>query len=315
MKNECDYVQLTDDIQLKPVFIIGLHRTGTTMLCEFLRWTGLFDSVTAHHILNRDRLLHLRMSGTEQLARAELVQRFENLGITDRKFDRIRVSPDVSEEYCFALPGKPRRPRVTPRNLEAFKAFCRKVSFVQSGKKPLLLKNPFDADNFLFLAQSFPEARFVFIHREPLEQIGSLVRGLKANLMERNEYEALLMVRYGELFHQPLRWWLARNLYCREGSRLLVWQASRYSAAVLRYITERADEIADRSCHLTYGMLCESPNAVMSRLVANLGFPEAALPDYTHRIDRRTSELSADVAWRAKWIERHTEPYRHKFGI
>lgn len=37
-----------------PVFILGLHRSGTTILYEMLASTGAFDVLTAWHVIEFD---------------------------------------------------------------------------------------------------------------------------------------------------------------------------------------------------------------------------------------------------------------------
>src|SRR5260370_13247640 len=109
------------------VFIMGHHRSGTTILYRLLADTALFNVTTAYHILNRHRLLALHSAGEEPQAREELRRLFEARGLRDREFDSIKITPDIPEEYAYALePPGPRR-QLRPQNLDGFQTLCRAV--------------------------------------------------------------------------------------------------------------------------------------------------------------------------------------------
>jgi hypothetical protein len=132
------------DGEFRPVFIMG-HHGPATILYKLLADTGLFNVTTAYHVLNRDRLLALHASGQEAQAREELKHRFEASGLRDREFDSVKITPDIPEEYAYALDHQGPRPQLSPRNLEGFQRFCRAVTATGSGPAPAL-KNPFDTE-------------------------------------------------------------------------------------------------------------------------------------------------------------------------
>ena len=78
--------------EFRPVFIMGHHRSGTTILYQLLAQTALFNLTTAYHVLNRHRLLALHAAGEEPQAREELRRQFEARGLRDREFDSIKIT-------------------------------------------------------------------------------------------------------------------------------------------------------------------------------------------------------------------------------
>jgi hypothetical protein len=228
------YIDRLAGVNFKPVFIIGPHRSGTTILYKILLESDCFNGVTAYHIVNQNRLLHLHATGRETDARVELVSLFESKDLKDREFDSMKISPELPEEYCFALRHQGRRPILSAANLDSFTQFCRKLQVVQRQDRPLLLKNPFEAVNFIPVAQAFPEAKFVFIYRHPAEVINSHLKGIRGILEKKNEYVALVWERYRKLYENPAKLALARALYCGP-SPFLYWHVRWNIASIYVY--------------------------------------------------------------------------------
>ena len=170
------YLERLNGVEVRPVFIIAPHRSGTTLLYRILVESGSFNAVTVHHILNRHRLLQLHFTNQDQAAREELNRTFESKGIRGESMNSREFSGDVLEEYCYAFDRQSRRPRLAPDNAEEFKRFTKKLQVIQDVSRPLLLKNPYDGVGFLYLAEVFPDARFIFIYRNPVDVINSKIR-------------------------------------------------------------------------------------------------------------------------------------------
>ena len=125
-------------VEIDPVFIIGPHRSGTTILYKALMESGSVNVTTVYHILNRHRLLTLHWEGQEPEARLELPQLFDERNIRNRDYDSIEISPDTPEEYAYALRHQGRRPGLKTKNLKSFILFCKKAQYVQYPGRPLL---------------------------------------------------------------------------------------------------------------------------------------------------------------------------------
>src|SRR5688500_15919668 len=121
------YLGLVSNIQLRPVFVLGLNRSGTSLLYHLLHQAGCFNVVAAFDLVHRDRLLYLHLHPDElESCRLSLRNWFQKRNLKDRGYDRIPVGSDLPEEYGYALDAFSLTPRLTRRNVEQFRTFVRK---------------------------------------------------------------------------------------------------------------------------------------------------------------------------------------------
>jgi hypothetical protein len=202
------------------VFIMGCHRSGTSMLYHLLAYTGRLDYISAYDIIKYDELLYNRVTGREAQVKAELQRVLQQE--TTRGLDDLPVGADLPEEYRFLMPQKKRavvinvrkrleelffEPHLTSATIAEFLEICRTKQFLADMDRPLVLKNPSDHYfNFAAVQQMLPQAKFVFIHRHPLHMFNSFLHGFPALLTQRSNYAALIDPRYETLFGRlPLR--------------------------------------------------------------------------------------------------------------
>jgi len=300
--------------EFRPVFIMGHHRSGTTILYKLLADTALFNVTTAYHVLNRHRLLTLHSAGEEAQAREELKRLFEARGLRDREFDSIKITPDIPEEYAYALEPPEPRPRLSPQNLDGFQRFCRAVTATQDPLRPLLLKNPFDAGNFLYIQEALPAAVFVYIHRDPVDVVSSQVRAIRSLLEKRNEYVALVVEGYRGLYERPfkLAW---RRLLCSHRFPLLVDHVARNVARINDHVLRRGEELGDRCFNLTYAELCAAPARTISAILEFLGWRDVPERDYAGLMQPRRSDAPREVDARRDRIRARNAEYCRRFGV
>jgi hypothetical protein len=299
------HLQRLEGVPFKPVFIMGSARSGTTILYRLLAMTERFNPVTAYHLIEYDTLLAHHFAQTTDEAKRRLAQRFVDLGITGGRFDGVAISPDFPEEYGFHLGDSQ---QLTPRTLPRFLELCRKVQLISPPDRPLLLKNPWDARAFLYIKRVLPESRFIFIHRNPVEVVQSLVDGVRSLLQARNAYHALLADSYDRLMGHTLRRSVARFLFAprwRLGTGIVGWQVARTARYYLDHVggLPEADHISVR-----YEDLCRDPAAVVARSLAFLGLPGRPEINY-HDFIRVRERRRAPEGERAflKWLR--LEPY------
>lgn len=170
-----------------PVFIIGAHRSGTSALYRLLAETGAFAYFRAADIVALNAARHGR---AEEAALAELARVCDTL--STRLIDSMRITPDFPEEYGFLLAGR----RLTPENVEAFRAACTHI-VARRGLGRVLLKNPWDIDQLDFIRKSFPNARFVAIHRHPADVVASQRNAMKTLILDGSAYHDLIDPRSG----------------------------------------------------------------------------------------------------------------------
>lgn len=288
------YMHLLDEVTFQPVFIMGAHRTGTTILYKILGDHNCFNTVTIYHILKYHELLYHHAHHAVAEAKRELAAIFRQRGLTDRIVDGIAVNPDTPEEYGFIFHDAGYRPRLRPGNLHDLATLCKKVQLTSDPARPILLKNPWDYFlNFLYVKQAFPHSMFIFIHRHPLATINSQIKILRSLLSARNEYVALYAKWYAAIFQQPLRLRIARFLISSHfnlGLNIITRHVTLGSRYFMRYVSSLPP--SDYLC-VRYEDLCRDPKSTVAQILAWLGLSES--PDVQSIIDPRPVSLLPEV--------------------
>jgi len=310
--SEQAYLDRLQDVTVQPVFIVGPHRSGTTLLYRVLEATGRFNAVTLFHILNRHRLLQLHFGGRLKAAWEELDRDFEARGVKGEDQNSAKVSPDILEEYCYSFDYQGRRPILDEKNLPGFRQFCQKLQLLQEPGRPLLLKNPFDTPNFLPMQRMLPQARFVFIYRHPAAVINSQMRMLRYEFEKRREYEAILIPRFERLYRSPMKLALARFIYS-ERFPLLFQQVSRNVSRSFDYVTENIDKLGPAAMGVTYTELCQNTNPVVRRILDFLGLDPELSRDFSTMVRSREAPLLPEVQHHYAWIEKRNAAYLRRF--
>jgi hypothetical protein len=268
------------------VFIMGCHRSGTSMLHHLLAHTGQVNYLTTYDIVHYDSLLANRVTGREAAVKAALQKRLGEE--KDRGLDNLPVGADLPEEYRFILTTfdipmgwQSRRhideifaPHLTPRTFDRFQELCRKKHFLAPEDRPLVLKDPADYYfNFFEVHKMLPQAKFIFIHRHPLPVLNSYLQSFGALMDNKSSYWALLDPGYARFFTRPsLRRTLATismrtNWYTRLVLKRLL-ESFRYYLDNITRLPE------DRYAVLRYEDLCQdsagSLSMASSRLNLNL---------------------------------------------
>lgn len=308
------YTGLLESVSFQPVFIMGDHRSGTTLLYRLLDATGCFNVVTAYHILCYDRILSNHAAGRQEAAKRELAAGFAARGISDRMIDGVAVTPELPEEYGFVL-SNAYRAQLQADNLARLLELGKKVQYVAAAPKPLLLKNPWDYFlNFVYVKQVFPYARFVFLHRHPLDVINSQLRAIRSSLQAVNPYLALMSAWYAGVYERPARRALMRGLFSSHfelGLRI----TSRHVARATSYYLENIARLpADDYCSLTYEQLCADPEHSIDAILGFLGLQPAAGPAFAELIKPRALPALPEVTRRQGSIRRRMQAYYDHHG-
>ena len=171
-----------DQVQVdRPLFVLGHWRSGTTLLHELLSqddrlaYPSLFQVLRPHTFLTDER---------------GIAKRLLQLGPQKRPMDNMRFSLKSPSEDEFALMQLcghspmlgwifPRRAQHYDRYLtfqdvpmdevrqwqRALRAFLKKLTYRY--QRPLVIKSPTHTGRVRLLLDTFPDARFVHIHRDP----------------------------------------------------------------------------------------------------------------------------------------------------
>lgn len=274
---DAPYLKRLQAVEFRPIFIMGFARSGTTLLYNLLSETGAFNYCQSYHIARYGEILCNYLQGREDQARLELGKLFDSLGIEDRIFDKVRVSPSLAEEYSYVLQSASlSRGRAMPffqafalgpHNCEAMIELCRKVQFVSGADRPLLLKSPFDFQSFLYIQQLFARAKFVFIHRHPLAVLNSQIRSVRSVVAAPNPYFALLSPGYARLAANRALYggwrWFCTDAPFEPMPQMMGRVIAATTAAYLRDIDRlpKADYVSIR-----YEDLCAEPDGTMGKL-------------------------------------------------
>ena len=312
---DAQYDHLLADVTFRPVFVMGDHRSGTTILYKILGATGCFNIVTVYHIARFNRLVYDQVNQLGAESREELNAYLRQQGMQDRVFDRMTVDADTPEEYGFILRNGGARPQLREDNVADLMALCKKLQFTSGNTLPVLLKNPWDYfRNFLYVKQMFPDSKFIFIHRYPPPVIHSQMTTMESLLSARNAYVALVAGWYDALFRQPARLALTRFMFSSHFDLGLRW-AVRHVQRAADYYLENSPYLPAEDCvTVRYEDLCADPRGTVAGIMQALEMDDYADIDYARYIKARDVPLTDSLTRRWPKISRSLKPYLDRFG-
>lgn len=270
-----------DSLPVRPVFIMGLHRSGTTFLYDSLSRSFPLAHLTLYHLFYFDRLLANQQQNLADVDRQRLDSCLKALGVADRHIDQTAVGADEVEEYGFLLRLKSGSFHLSESNRHIFSVLCQKLLAVEPDSSAVLLKNPWDIGNGEWMAEAFPQARFVYISREPIAVLNSMLNAALAYLDGPQPYlELLLGQGRGRKSYRLgyVVWKLARSLRRLTGRRgmsilLRPILARQVAKQIATYRREVAAMPAGKAVEVDYTALVEKPVETMQRLQALLNLP------------------------------------------
>ena len=309
------HLHLLDNVSFRPVFIIGDHRSGTTLMHQLLAETGGFNFVTAYHVIKYQQILSDCLQKNVEASRRELQQDFLKLGLTDRIIDNVPATPDLPVEYGFVFASvNNRRPKLNEQSLPQFVELCKKIQFVGQPDRPLLLKNPWDVLRFAEIKTYFPEARFVFIHRHPISVLNSQLKAVQSVMAARNGFLAMLAPWYKRLYEHPLQLSAVRLL---AGPPFRLWERllALHMIRVADYFVNHIGSLTPGD-HISvkYEELCKDPDATMANILGFLRVPVHNQQSYRSRIEPRPPKLLKQVCQKYREISGRLAPYLHYHG-
>ena len=308
-RKERQYLKELKNVDFQPVFILGVHRSGTSILYKMLTATGCFNPVTAYHLINYDKLLSNYHEQKEQEAKQHLTESFLKNGLTDRGIDRLKITADFAEEYGFLLGTQTQQMRITKKNVALFTELCKKIEFIAGNQKPILLKNPYDFPNFLYLKEVFPNARFVFIHRHPLKTISSTLNAIRTLLQEKNPYTTRLSRVYEQcytnaLLLQPLRFIFHALAEC------CVVVLTRNTKKSADYYLKNIEKLSKNDyISITYEDFCVHPQETLQNIMEKLSLTMIQKIDAAALMNPRSVEVDSSVQKLRFYINKSMKGY------
>jgi sulfotransferase family protein len=285
-----EHLGLLAETPIRPVFIMGLHRSGTTWLYESMAATFNLGAVTLHEVFCYPRLLSRALAGTSAADKKSIDDHFAEHGLATRGIDEIGLSHATVEEYGWILQRYGGNLKVTPKTKQVLDRLIQKIQYAKPEAPAVLLKNPWDTSNALRIAELYPEAKFVFIARDPLRIAQSQFKN--SLVFGGADVHFLMLLMQGfplgrfVIGSQRLLWKLfSEDRY----SRVTVgWIQNDVTKELKGYRSSLAALPPDRAIEVTYTQLSTQPEETLQRLGSFLGFePDpAALASVTPRVRR-----------------------------
>jgi len=308
------HMQLLENVEFQPVFILGLHRSGTSILYKMLTATECFNPVTAYHLIEYDKLIYNHIKQREEIAKKELSESFRKQGLDDRGIDKLKINADFAEEYGFLLGQHSNQMYISPKNLSLFKDMCKKIQLISENNKPILLKNPYDLPNFLYIKKVFPNAKFVFIHRHPLKTLSSTIKALDVLLKNKNPYTTRLFKLYNKIFENPLSLFMVRFCFCRLKELGVMYLTLNSSNGTRYYLNNIQNLPKNDYVSISYEDFCKDPQKNMERILRSLKIKTSNKIDFTDFIKPRETQLDPSVMRFRKFIYVFMKKYFKHFG-
>jgi len=289
-----------------PVFILGMHRSGTTVLYEMLDALDHWNTLWAWHVASYDEIRSGKVD--HAVSQSRFSQRLADAGMETRGVDAVKAGPETKEEYCFIMDNKGIGSQLTKKAFPLFQEICETVQSTQPKVRPLLLKNPWDFGNAHVIRQLIPTARFVYIHRHPIETVDSMYRFLNAAFQEPNAYMAMLSQRYLGITQSRWKMGVLRNVVRRIPGAfidgLIYWFGQKCDGYL------KSIDLVPKSerLEITYDALCTHPNETIARIREHFDIPDNGT-DFSRMISRRSGQCDHRVAAKSRKIERRMAEY------
>lgn len=301
------------DVTFKPVFILGLNRSGTTILYKMLTETKRLNPVTIYHIMCYNQLLYNHINKLEPSVKNKLNESFKAHGLKDRAIDKIQLSADFTEEYGFIFGEKTFWKKLSPRNLAKFDELCKKIRFISENEHPILLKNPLDFPNFLFIKKVYPDAKFVFIHRNPIDVLSSTMKAVKLLFETKKEVPDVFRY-YSKVFENPLLLKIVK-ITISDYFPFVALFLIKYSQKTLGYYMKNIASLSKEDYVIVkYEDLCDKPQENMEQIIRFLNIKLEENMDFKSYIAPRKTSLDKSVKKLQKYIYKNMKKYFDIFG-
>lgn len=256
-----------------PVFVVSAPRAGSTMLFEALsRHDGIWTIGGESHGVYR-AFPHLRAEN-DQLDSGSLHRRHataQTVELLPACF--LALLKDHRQQAFMSLPVLSRPESIT---------------FVE--------KTPRNALNIPFLLSIFPDARFIYLYRDPRENVASLIEAWQVGLRTGRFVtfrDLPQWDREGWCFLLPPGW---REMVGRSIAEIAAFQWVASNDAIISNLQSLPPE---RFRALSYQELITDPAAVLDRMCRFAGVPRGSVAEVTLPMSRTSLSPPHADKWRA----------------
>jgi hypothetical protein len=268
-------------VRAKPVFILGLHRSGTTWLYQMIAGALPVALLTAHRVVDYDRILTLHREGSTAAAERKFDDLVQSWHMATRGIDAVPLSHAMPEEYGWILRRTAGAFYVNSRTAPVLDELCRKLQYLTPSAGAVVLKNPWDSGYAEDLLAYLPDARFIFLRRDPVAIVNSQFRIAKLHGGRRDPYLDLLLegIPLGRAWvrlQRILRRALGASFYGRMALRYIFRDVAR---ELVRLETSWKAVPANRRRALNYADLLSDPDGAIDKVAGFLSLPLLPEPD------------------------------------
>jgi hypothetical protein len=273
--------------------------------------TNKFSTLTAYHVIYYDQLLYNHINKKEKQKKKELNELLIKEGIITRITDNVKVSADYEHEYTYILSNKLGYDKINDKNTELMTEICKKIKFISESDKAILLKNPWDFANFLYIKKIFPNAKFVFIHRNPKYVISSTMRLWNTHYKKKNKFLAMYSKFYDKIYENPLTRLFFKFIYTSRIPIGVIYTTYFTKKQTEKHLTDIELLKKDEYVSIKYEDLCEKPNKEMKKILSYLDIKTDI--DFSNYIKPRKLSLTKEVKFIKGFIYKTMKRYFHKF--
>jgi len=316
MKNKDDFEELDDkyiykldNINFKPIFILGVERSGTSILYKILSKTNCFNIVSSYHVIKYKELLHNHINNIEEESKKNLQNLFEKKSQFDRGIDRLKITPNFPEEYRFILAQKADADHINSKSISVFEEMCKKIQFISENNKPILLKNPRDFTHSLTIKSLIPNSKFIFIHRHPIKTLSSQVRAMKSLLKNKSVYMSLVAPKYGQVFDNPILLFYYRLLYSYLTPYRVLSATNKLAKSTKTYLININQLNKKDFVYIKYENLCKQPDLEINKILDFLDLKPEHNISYNSFIKPRKTRQLKTIKLFERWINRKLDEY------
>ena len=191
---------------------------------------------------------------------------------------------------------------------------AKKIQLTSDRNKPLLIKNPIDFSNFIFIKKAFPYAKFIFIHRHPLRILNSTRIAGRTLYYDKSPYYELIDRDYKRILNNPLLRFMKKRYYSKS-SYLGVFIDTRNIIKGVNYFYNNINNISkDDYINIKYEDLCKNPNNVIDKTMKFLSLKIKDIIDYKTQTSPRNFPIEENTKKMQNKIYKSTKNYFELFN-
>ncbi len=313
-KLDDEHIKNIKNIEINPIFILGLPRSGTSILYKILTKTKCFNYINSYNIIYYDQLIHNQLNNKEDKKKKELNRYFEKIGIKERNTDKQKIHADFPEEYGYILNTRRYETHITKKNLDLFLEICKKIQYISKNSKPILLKNTSEFQNISYIKKVIPNAKFIFICRNPLKIINSSMNAIKILINEKNSYYEIIQPNYNKFFDNFFILTIGRIFFNKIPIIGLNYILNIYSNQTRQFKKgfkniKRSDKII-----VKYEDLCSNPKQEIEKIMNYFKIEKESNLNFESYIKKRKLELLPVIVKMKRLVYKKLKLYYDFFG-